>query len=62
MQTFEGNVGKKTFGDFLWENGKPQRGHKAMAPLHIPRAFFRSSWLWRCEVVDLCMYAAVLDV
>ena len=41
---------------------KPQRGHKAMAPLHTPRAFFRSSWLWWCEVVDLCMYAAVLDV
>ena len=41
---------------------KPQRGRKATAPLHTPRAFFRSSWLWRCEVVDLCMYAAVLDV
>ena len=41
---------------------KPQRGRKVTAPLHTPRAFFRSSWLWRCEVVDLCMYAAVLDV
>ena len=42
----------------LWEAvEKPQRGRKATAPLHTPRAFFRSSWLWRCEVVDLCMYA-----
>ena len=46
----------------FWEKMKTAKGHKAMAPLHTPRAFFRSSWLWWCEVVDLCMYAAVLDV
>ena len=41
---------------------KPQRGRKAAAPLHTPRAFFRSSWLWMREGVDLCLYAWVLDV
>ena len=40
MQTFEGNVGKKTFFWGVVEKRKPQRGHKAMAPLHTPRAFF----------------------
>ena len=41
---------------------KPQRGRKAAAPLHTPRAFLRSSWLWMREGVDLCLYAWVLDV
>ena len=31
--------------------GKPQRGRKATAPLHTPRAFFRSSWVVVCDTV-----------
>ena len=41
----------------MCKNGKPQRGRKAAAPLHTPRAFFRSSWLWRrggCWLVPVC--------
>ena len=35
--------------------GKPQRGRKATAPLHTPRAFFRSSWVVVCDtVLTLC--------
>ena len=30
---------------------KPQRGRKATAPLHTPRAFFRSSWVVVCDTV-----------
>ena len=41
LQTFEGNVGKKIFLGVCGKRGKPQRGHKAMAPLHTPRAFFK---------------------
>ena len=43
--------------------GKPQRGRKATAPLHTPRAFFKE--FLGCGVgygVDFCLYASVLDV
>ena len=43
--------------------GKPQRGRKATAPLHTPRAFFLG--VLGCggrEGVDFCLYASVLDV
>ena len=43
--------------------GKPQRGRKATAPLHTPRAFFLE--FLGCGVgygVDFCLYASVLDV
>ena len=33
---------------------KPQRGRKATAPLHTPRAFFKSSWLWGCVALLAC--------
>ena len=37
--------------------GKPQRGRKATAPLHTPRAFFRSSWVvvWGTVLTFICM-------
>ena len=37
------------------KKGKPQRGHKAAAPLHAPRAFFLSAWLWRVGVLLTCV-------
>ena len=34
-----------------------QRGRKATAPLHTPRAFFRSSWVvvWGTVLTFVCM-------
>ena len=58
MQTFEGNVGKKIFFGVFVGKEENRKGAIKHGPLHTPRAFFRSSWLWWCEVVDLCMYAA----
>ena len=43
--------------------GKPQRGRKATAPLHTPRAFFEEFLvvgMW--SGVGLFLYALVLDV
>ena len=43
--------------------GKPQRGRKATAPLHTPRAFFEEFLvvgMW--SGVGLFLYASVLDV
>ena len=71
LQTFEGNVGKKIFLGFCGKRGKPQRGHKAMAPLHTPRAFLGvlgcggvrlltcvcMLLCWMCEVEPMCVDA-----
>ena len=63
LQTFEGNVGKKIFFGFFVEKEENRKGAIKPWPLCTPLGlFFRSSWLWWCEVVDLCMYAAVLDL
>ena len=63
MQTFEWNVGKKIFFWFFVEKEENRKGAIKPWPLCTPLGlFFRSSWLWWCKVVDLCMYAAVLDV
>ena len=40
---------------FFCAKRKPQRGRKAAAPLHTPRAFFRSAWLWRTGVLLTCV-------
>ena len=48
---------------FFGEKGKPQRGRKATAPLHTPRAFFEEFLvvgMW--SGVGLFLYALVLDV
>ena len=45
---------------FFEEKGKPQRGRKAAAPLHTPRAFFRVLDCGRRKGIDLCLYAAVV--
>ena len=39
---------------------KPQRGRKAAAPLHTPRAFFRVLDCGGRKGIDLCLYAAVV--
>ena len=47
----------------LGSYGKPQRGRKATAPLHTPRAFFEEFLvvgMW--SGVGLFLYALVLDV
>ena len=63
LQTFEGNVGKKIFFGVFVGKEENRKGAVKPRPLCTPLGlFFRSSWLWWCEVVDLCMYAAVLDV
>ena len=63
LQTFEGNVGKKIFFGVFVGKEENRKGAIKPWPLCTPLGlFFRSSWLWWCEVVDLCMYAAVLDV
>ena len=63
LQTFEGNVGKKIFVGVFVGKEEHRKGAIKPWPLCTPLGlFFRSSWLWWCEVVDLCMYAAVLDV
>ena len=63
MQTFERNVGKKTFFWGFVEKEENRKGAIKPWPLCTPLGlFFRSSWLWWCEVVDLCMDSAVLDV
>ena len=63
MQTFEGNVGKKIFFWVFVEKEENRKGAIKPWPLCTPLGLFlRSSWLWWCKVVDLCMYAAVLDV
>ena len=48
---------------FLWEAKENQRGRKATAPLHTPRAFFEEFLvvgMW--SGVGLFLYALVLDV
>ena len=61
MQTFEGNVGKKIFfGVFVGKEENRKGGHKAMAPLHTPRAFFRVLDCGGRKGIDLCLYAAVV--
>lgn len=45
---------------FFEEKGKPQRGRKAAAPLHTPRAFFRVLDCGGRKGIDLCLYAAVV--
>ena len=63
LQTFEGTVGKKIFFGVFVGTEENRNGAIKPWPLCTPLGlFFRSSWLWWCEVVDLCMYAAVLDV
>ena len=63
LQTFEGNVGKKIFFGVFVGKEENRKGAIKPWPLCTPLGlFFRSSWLWWCKVVDLCMYAAVLDV
>ena len=47
---------------FFEEKGKPQRGRKAAAPLHTPRAFFKEFLVVDEGGVDLCLYAWILDV
>ena len=43
--------------------GKPQRGRKATAPLHTPRAFFENFLVvGMCDRVGLFLYSSVLDV
>ena len=63
---------KRYFLGFCGKRGKPQRGHKAMAPLHTPRAFFLGVLgcggvrlltcvcmllCWMCEVEPMCVDA-----
>ena len=45
---------------FLKRLVKPQRGRKAAAPLHTPRAFFRVLDCGGRKGIDLCLYAAVV--
>ena len=46
-----------------WNVRKPQRGRKATAPLHTPRAFFENFLVvGMCDRVGLFLCSSVLDV